>query len=128
MAKDKKEKMINTCTIQGTIRKHWGLKAGVGKEGNTSVCSFVLQQGKSQFACVGFDEKAHEVSQFDEGDSVIVNGRLNQNKWEDDSGVWKEKFQIIVERMESVGGKKRDEEPPADECVYPESEGDDIPF
>jgi len=81
----------------------------------------------SFFDCVMFGKMAESINKYlEKGKQVSIIGELVQNRWEKD-GEKRSKVEIIVNRLQLLGGKdeqKQDNQ----EQQGPESFEDDIPF
>lgn len=105
------------------------------------------------FTVVVFGKQAENCEKYlDKGRQIIVNGRLDQNSWEDPSGNKRSMVRVIANRVQFIGGPARPgtsgsaaaaPEEPAGEAPPPPEEGgkdadtafespiedtDDIPF
>lgn len=84
----------------------------------------------SFFRCTAWRKTAELVTQYcGKGQQLGVTGRLEQRRWEDDSGQKRSMVQIVVDNVTFVGkredkaGGQRDETPPPENAIE-----DDLPF
>ncbi len=82
----------------------------------------------SFFDCTMFGKMAESVSKYlDKGKQVSIIGELVQNRWEKD-GQSRSKVEIIVNKLQLLGGKDEQKQSYQQEPQGPESFEDDIPF
>lgn len=62
----------------------------------------------SFFNCVAFGKTAEVIQQYSpKGKQVAIDGRLNQNRWEDaQTGQKRSTVEIVVENIQFLGGKR----------------------
>lgn len=75
----------------------------------------------STFRVVMFGDAHKDAEGLNLGDLVQVKGRLEVNRWKDDSGKWLEKIDVVANSIEVLRAS-RAEAPPPD---FPD---DDLPF
>lgn len=98
-------------------------------------------QEKTTFIdCTVWSTKAEVIAQhFNKGDSILVEGRLEQETWEDQkTGQKRSKLKVVVDNFSFAGGKKKqqsDEETSGDLFSQPvgagagkQSDSSDVPF
>ena len=127
--------MSNSYIFMGKLtrpaeKKMFSKKSGDG--GFLIKLNLVSISGKKMFEnCVMFDS-GEELLRLEVGDIVVVRGTRQPNNYEVDGKKQYNQQVVVGEYMihKEISGAAeiKTEEPPADECVYPESEGDDIPF
>lgn len=78
--------------------------------------------------CVAFGKLAEICEKYlQKGKQVLLEGRIQTRTWEDKSGNKKSATEIVVNNLELLGGKDRQDDPqPQDEA--PAMNRDDIPF
>ena len=69
------------------------------------MASFKLQCWKEQIRCVGFKETAEQMLAFNEGDRVVISGKIQPSNWEKD-GTKVYSYQVIVDEIEDDTDKK----------------------
>ena len=105
---------INTVTISGRLTRDPELR--YLNNGN-AVANFAVavngwngtEETVSYFDCTCFGKRAEAVAQHrHQGDAVIVNGRLSQNRWEAD-GQKRSRIEIVADQVEFGARKQPDE-------------------
>lgn len=82
----------------------------------------------SFFDCTMFGKMAEGVSKYlEKGKQVSIIGELVQNRWEKD-GQSRSKVEIIVNKLQLLGGKDEQKQSYQQEPQGPENFEDDIPF
>ena len=82
----------------------------------------------SFFDCAMFGKMAEGVSKYlEKGKQVSIIGELVQNRWEKD-GQSRSKVEIIVNKLQLLGGKDEQKQSYQQEPQGPENFEDDIPF
>lgn len=82
----------------------------------------------SFFDCTMFGKMAEGVSKYlNKGKQVSIIGELVQNRWEKD-GEKRSKVEIIVNKLQLLGGKDEQKQSYQQEPQGPENFEDDIPF
>lgn len=100
--------------------------------GGTAVCNFSVavnrrvkindewKEETTFFDCVAFAKRGEAISEyFRRGSEIFVEGEMQRREWESKDGQKKNKWEVLVQRFEFIGG--RPEESPAD------SSSDDTP-
>lgn len=102
---------INSVTLLGNLTKAPDVRSipGSGKPVARSSIAINRKYKDKEEVCfidlVAFGRTAEIMGEFlTKGSMVVVEGRLSQNMWEQD-GVKRSKHEIIVERLQMVGGK-----------------------
>ena len=104
------------CKFGIATNRKWKDKDGNGRE---EVC-FV--------DCAIFGKSAETFNQYMErGSSVLVEGRLQLDRWEDKDGGKRSKHCIAVDNFTFMGGGEKKSEP-AKQDSRPAPSGDEIPF
>ena len=99
-----------------------------GRDAGADFLTVVAWNGTAEFIC----------KYFQKGKPILVEGRLQQRKWEDKDGNTRQAVEIVAEQVAFVGGKEAAEKPqdaaPAtpygkDPVQYEEqTPDDDLPF
>lgn len=72
---------------------------------NTYMPNAADQKKVNYFTVVVFAKQAENCEKYlDKGRQIIVNGRLDQNSWEDNSGNKRSMVRIIANRVQFIGG------------------------
>ena len=103
---------LNTVAISGRLGRDPELKST--NNGN-SVANFSVavdqgfgdQKTTSWVRCVAWQKTAEFVTKFfQKGDMIILSGRLQGRTWEQD-GVKREVLEVVAEKIDFAGGKKK---------------------
>lgn len=76
-----------------------------------SVCSFSIacnddKEKVNFFDCQAWEKTAEIINQYcKKGNKILVTGRFNQQRWDDDNGVKRSKYVLNVQAFEFMGGK-----------------------
>ncbi len=62
------------------------------------------------------------------GRPILVEGRLQQRRWETDEGQKRSKVEVVGENFQFMGGRDQDGPRPSSEGDAPEFDDSDIPF
>lgn len=73
---------------------------GTGEERETDFIDIVAWRKDAEFVC----------NHFKQGDSIIVNGRLQARRWTDGEGTKRRNIEVVAENIYFAGGRKKDEE------------------
>lgn len=110
---------VNTVIIVGRLVKDPELK---DTKSGMKVCSFSVASEKRKTAknpdpgtnfidCVAWANTAENMAKYlKKGSEVVVNGRLDQQSWEQD-GMKRSKLIVIADEVQFVGGKAREQLP-----------------
>ena len=106
--------------------------------GGTAVASFTiavnrryrqdeeLREEVSYFDIVAYGKQAETVSSYlKKGRSVLLEGRLQQRRWETQEGDRRSKIEVVASSIQFLAGRREEEEVPPKPAI-PEEE--DIPF
>ena len=102
------------------------------KEGK-AVCSFSIACNDSDekvnfFDCQAWEKTAEIITEYcKKGNKILITGRINQQRWDDDNGGKHQKNVINIQSFEFMGGKKEDEKPQSNNTPDPENI-EEIPF
>ena len=111
---------MNKIIIKGRITKE--LEVRYTQTSNTAVVSFTVavnryfvkqeEERQTDFInCVAYGKTAEFVSKyFSKGQEILLTGRLQNRKWEDEQGQKHYVTEIIVENVEFCGSKKEQAE------------------
>lgn len=110
-------------------------------QSNTAVCKFSIavdrptRQGEEKqadfFRVTAWGKTGEMVQQyFSKGQRILVEGRLQNNNYEDKNGVKHYSNDVVAERVHFVEGKKQAQDKPqaTNEGLYPLPADDDLPF
>lgn len=97
------------------------------------------QEKASFIDCVAWSQKAELISQhFKKGDQILVEGRLEQETWEDQkTGQKRSKLKVVVDNFSFVGTKKQKPgddgagdmfSKPVEVGASASTDGEDVPF
>lgn len=119
--------MINKYFLQGRVTKKPELRT---TQNGTNVCSFTVacteRESTLFMPCVAWGTKAVFASKFlDKGREIVVEGRVEQRSWDDDSGKKHEVKEVKVLEIYFCG--KRDENKQGTPFVEVEDDGE-LPF
>ena len=134
--------MVNIAFIQGRLTKDPEMRY---TQNQTPVCSFTVacdrdytekgQEKQTDFIdCVAWKNTGVFVEKyFSKGSMILITGRLQGRKWTDKDGNKRTSWEIIVDRANFCGEKKKDggkPEPAAVDVGYSDLEdsGGDLPF
>jgi len=130
--------ILNKVLITGNLTRDPEVRYSAD---GTPICSFSLASNNgwgdnktvSFFDVVVFKKQAEFVAQYVvKGSSVLVDGRLQQNRWEDkDTGAKRSKVEIIANSVKFVGKKSDNDNSSSDprDEVRPQANNDDeVPF
>jgi len=126
-------KNVNTAVIAGNLTRDAELKY---TKNSTAICEFAVacndsrknesgeyEDSPSFFDVTLFGKRAEGISKYlKKGQSVVVQGRLEQQRWEKD-GQKRSKVVIIANEIELTGGKKS-----AESKGSADGFSDDVPF
>jgi single-strand DNA-binding protein len=84
----------------------------------------------SFFDIVFFGKRAETIAEYmKKGRPILVEGRLQQRRWETDEGQKRSKVEVVGENFQFMGGKAADDSRPASGgSEPPEFDDSDIPF
>lgn len=106
-----------------------------------SVCNFSIasnhgyvadgekKQTASFFNCIAWAKLGETIREYlSKGSQVAIEGRLQQRSWEDQKGNKRSTVEIVVEKVQFLGGKGEKKESPVadagnDSGIYEEDEG-----
>lgn len=118
---------FNQCTLVGRLTKDPEIKKVNGRDGETSVCNFSLAVGESKdevsfFEITCWGKIADNVDKYCfKGNRVLVNGRLKQDRWED-NGNKRSKVKINNAMVHFLTPKPKDgdssQEPATDQVTH----------
>jgi single-strand DNA-binding protein len=107
---------LNKTILVGRLTKDAELRF---TPSGTPVCSFSIANGRSwkqgdekkesvsYFNCVLWGKIAESVNEYlKKGTQLAIEGRLSQQRWQDESGNNKSKIEIVVDTFQFLGGKK----------------------
>lgn len=105
---------------------------GAGK----AVCNFSIACNDSDekvnfFDCQAWEKTAEIITEYcKKGNKILITGRINQQRWDDDNGVKHQKNVINIQSFEFMGGKKEESNSSTSDKVQNEFNGteDDIGF
>lgn len=126
--------MLNHIFIQGRLTKDLELR---WTQSEKAVVSFAIacDRGRNNetdfIPCVAFSKTAEFISRnFNKGNMMLVDGRLQQSTWEDKSGNKRTSFDVLVNNVNFCGSKSNKSENPSPDVHFEELEGDDgdLPF
>lgn len=113
LQKEKIINMLNTTALVGRLTKEPIIK----ESGQNLVAGFSLafNSGKEETSfidCVAFYNNAKTTKDFlHKGDQIGIVGSLRQRKWTDKKGVPQSRIEIVVESIQLLTPKKKEEEP-----------------
>lgn len=119
---------LNHVIIGGTVGRDPEVKTtSTGK--TVATFSIACDTGKDKesdwFDVTAWEQQAEVVSKYvSKGSSVVISGRLSQNKWEDKDGNKRSRVMITVNNINLVGGKKKENGGGGNAVMS----DDDIPF
>jgi single-strand DNA-binding protein len=138
---------INHLTIIGRMTRDIDILTTTSgtKVGKFSIASnrkYGEKDEVSFFNCVAWGKTAEIMGQYTgKGKQICIDGRLQQNRWQDQAGNKKSAVEIVVERLQLLGGNKPGQEsegnaPPEPQTAaskqgepeQPDFLDDDIPF
>ena len=126
---------MNLVVVRGRLTRDPSLKES---SGGTAICSFSLAINEKYkdkekvhfFDVTAFGSLAENIKKYlEKGSEILIEGKLNYEKWTGKDGTERTRIGIIANRAEFIGWKEKKEsegEPAKDEA--PEEEAGDIPF
>ena len=83
----------------------------------------------SFFDIVFFGKRAETIAEYmKKGRPLLVEGRLQQRRWETDEGQKRSKVEVVGENFQFMGGRGQDSPRPGSDSEPPEFDDSDIPF
>jgi single-strand DNA-binding protein len=84
----------------------------------------------SFFDIVFFGKRAETIAEYmKKGRPILVEGRLQQRRWETDDGQKRSKVEVVGENFQFLGGRDQESSRPASgDSEPPEFDDSDIPF
>jgi single-strand DNA-binding protein len=83
----------------------------------------------SFFDIVFFGKRAETIAEYmKKGRPLLVEGRLQQRRWETDEGQKRSKVEVVGENFQFMGGRSQDSPRPGSDSEPPEFDDSDIPF
>ena len=132
---------VNTVILAGHLTNDPELEF---LESGTALCKFSMavnrywtKDGKkkervSYFDVVAWRNTAENVASYlDKGSPALVQGRLKQDRWEDDNGNNRSKVGVVAQNIQFLGSKNDDNEKNPQSNSKPEPpqpDEEDIPF
>lgn len=129
---------LNRVTIIARLTRDAELKY---TQSGTAICNFSVANNRTwstngdkkeevnYFDCIAWGKQGEFIAEYaKKGKRVAIDGRLQQNRWEDKDGSKRSKIEIIVESIQILDYDKKDSQ----ETSAPESNNpfadDNIPF
>ena len=130
---------LNNCTFIGRLGRDPEIKA---MQSGGNVCNFSLAVGSSWkdksgekqeetewVSCVAYDKLADICEQYlTKGSQIYVSGKMKTKKFQGKDGSEKTATQIILEKMQMLGGKQSTDSAKSTKASKGGSGFDDIPF
>lgn len=130
---------INVVTLSGNLTRDAELKH---TNGGMAICEFSLAVNGSKkqgdewvneahfFDCTMFGRQAEAVAKYlTKGKSVVISGRLKQDRWQNKEGQNRSKVGIAVNDLKLTSGSKDDgASAPQRQASGNDEYSDDIPF
>jgi single-strand DNA-binding protein len=83
----------------------------------------------SFFDIVFFGKRAETIAEYmKKGRPILIEGRLQQRRWETDDGQKRSKVEVIGENFQFLGGRDQESSAQADDGGSTEFDDSDIPF
>ncbi|MDD5066195.1 MAG: single-stranded DNA-binding protein [bacterium] len=109
---------INDVTLVGRLVEKPVLKYGKSgtavsnlRVANNTYMPSAVDSNKTKvnfFTVVVFGKQAENCEKYlDKGRQIVINGRLDQNSWEDNSGNKRSMVRIIANRIQFIGGQAK---------------------
>ncbi|MDF1536245.1 MAG: single-stranded DNA-binding protein [bacterium] len=81
------------------------------------------------FDIVFFGKRAETIAEYmKKGRPLLVEGRLQQRRWETDEGQKRSKVEVVGENFQFLGGRDQDSSRSVSDSETPEFDDSDIPF
>ncbi len=83
----------------------------------------------SYFDIVFFGKRAETIAEYmKKGRPILLEGRLQQRRWETDDGQKRSKVEVVGENFQFLGGRDQENSRQSDDSGSPEFDDSDIPF
>lgn len=125
---------INSVTLTGRLTRPADYKVAAN---GTDILTFSIANNEHQkrngewqdypnyFDCTLFGARAEKLqTMLGKGSQVGVKGHLRQDRWQDQDGKTRSRVVVIVEDLELLGSKPKNEDAEEDGSLYDE----DVPF
>lgn len=104
--------MLNSLIIEGRIVREAAVKE-LSNDKGTKAINFSIAHHKSKeeaifLDCVAYNKTAELIGNLPKGTQIILQGRINQRKWEDENQVT-HVVEIIVDKFHYTGKKSESE-------------------
>ena len=105
--------MLNSLIIEGRIVREAAVNE-LSNDKGTKAINFSIAHHKSKeeaifLDCVAYNKTAELIGNLPKGTQIILQGRINQRKWEDENQVTHNVVEIIVDKFHYTGKKSESE-------------------